>query len=97
MIGAKLRYFILPDEPNRFYTGFGVGWGDAAYVVNLGPEFNNFKDIVRAEGPVHVGFNIGYMLTLHENFGLQFDVYTPIHFPNFTFHFDVNVGPFIQF
>lgn len=97
MIGAKLRYFILPDEPNRFYTGFGVGWGDAAYVVNLGPEFNNFKDIVRANGPVHVGFNIGYMLTLHENIGLQIDVYTPIHFPEFTFHFDVNAGPFIQF
>jgi hypothetical protein len=97
MVGAKLRYMVLSEEPHRFYTGLGVGFGEAAMVVDLGPEFNNFRDIVRAYGPAHVGFSIGYLLSLHDNVGLQFDLYTPIHFPDFTFHFDLSVGPYFQF
>ncbi len=97
MFGGKVRYFLLNDQTNRFYTGLGLGYGDATYVVNLGPDFNNFSDIVRAKGPMHVGFNLGYMVAFHDYFGLQFDVYAPIHFPEFTFHFDVNAGPYVHF
>lgn len=97
MVGLKARYFILADQPHRFYTGLGIGYGDATYVVDLGPEFNSFRDVVRAKGPVHIGPNIGYAYAFHENVGIAIDAYLPIHFPDFTFHLDLGIGPFVQF
>ena len=97
MVGAIVRYLLVADEPYRFYTGIGGGYGKATTVVNLGPEFNNFRDIVNLEGPAHIAPNFGFLWSFHDNVGLFVDLMTPIHFPDFTFHFDLSLGPFFQF
>ena len=97
MFGVKARYFVVNDDFLRFYTGLGAGYGKATYVVDLGPDFNNFRDVVNAEGPAHVGLNLGITMAFTEVFGMFVDVYTPIHFPDFTFHFDASLGPMLQF
>jgi len=96
MIGARLRYHILDTGSHRVYTGVAIGGGFVKYLINLGPDFNN-ADEVASRGPVHIAPNVGYMVAFHENVGLQIDVMIPIHFPDFTFHFDVTFGPYVQF
>jgi hypothetical protein len=96
MIGAKLRYFLYQDGDHRVYAGLVAGYGHVRYLVNLGASFNNFTDVVE-KGPVHIGPNFGYMLAFNKNVGMHFDMLIPIHFPDFTFHIDIAVGPYFQF
>ena len=98
LFGLALRYFVLHDQPYRLYLGVGIGYGGANATVFLGKEHDNFRDIYVYDGPVHIAPQIGFLLTLHKNVGLAFDLNVPIYFPNRpSFHFDISVGPFFQF
>lgn len=96
MGGAKLRYFLMRNEDHLLYSGFVLGGGYVRYLVNLGESFNNFTDVVE-KGFIHLGPNFGYVVMFNKNIGMQFDLLIPIHFPDFTFHIDLSVGPYFQF
>lgn len=98
LFGISVRYFILHDQPYRLYVGLGIGYGGANATVFLGEKFDNFKDIYKYDGPVHVAPQFGFLWSFAKHVGLAVDLNVPIYFPNRpSFHIDLSVGPFFQF
>lgn len=98
MLGVAARWFILHEQPYRLHVGLGLGWGGANATVNMGPAFNNFKDIYIYKGPMHIAPEIGFLWSFHQNVGLAVELEIPIVFPERpSFFIDLSVGPYFQF
>ena len=98
MVGLALRYLILWEQPYRLYFGLEFGWGGANAMVDMGPAYNNFKDIYLYKGPFHIAPEIGFLWNFHKNVGLAIELTLPIVFPEKpSAFFDLSIGPYFQF
>lgn len=98
MVGFTARYLILWEQPYRLYVGLELGWGGANATVDMGRNFNNFKDIYLYKGPWHIAPEIGFLWNFHKNIGLAFELTIPIVFPERpSAFFDLSIGPYVQF
>ena len=97
MVGLTARYLVLWKQPYRLYIGLELGWGGANATVDMGRNFNNFKDIYLYKGPWHIAPEIGFLWNFHKNVGLAVELTIPIVFPERpSAFFDLSFGPYIQ-
>ncbi|MBQ8036409.1 MAG: hypothetical protein IJ268_05390 [Proteobacteria bacterium] len=98
MVGLDIRYLALWEQPYRLYVGLEFGWGGANATVDMGPRYNNFKDIYIYKGPVHIAPEIGFLWTIDKNVGFAFELTIPVVFPERpSIFFDFSIGPYFQF
>lgn len=98
MVGVAARYLVLWEQPYRLYLGLEFGWGGAYASVDMGTDFNNFRDIYLYKGPLHIAPELGFLWNFHKNVGLAVELTIPIVFPERpSAFFDLSLGPFVQF
>jgi hypothetical protein len=88
----------------RPYFSLALGGGQIRHVVkfssatkNCGPMMNAVCDDTVLAGPILAGAGGGLMLTLTPIFGVIGEVNSLLGFPNFTAHFDFNLGVAARF
>ena len=95
-MGVEFRYFPLDTQPYRVYVGLAAGGGGANATFILSNQ-GNYRDLYKF-GYGYIAPEVGFLLTLHRYVGLAFELAMPFHFPqNPNVHFDLSVGPFVQF
>ena len=95
-MGVEFRYFPLYKQPYRLYVGLAAGGGGANATFILSNQ-GNYRDLYKF-GYGYIAPEVGFLLTLHRYVGLAFELAMPFHFPqNPNVHFDLSVGPFVQF
>ena len=98
MVGVAARYLVLWEQPYRLYLGLEFGWGGAYASVDMGTDFNNFRDIYLYKGPLHIAPELGFLWNFHKNVGLALELAVPIVFPERpSAFFDLSLGSFVQF
>lgn len=95
VVGGKLKWFFLADDPTRMYASLGGGWGNVRHTVDLSPTIE-FVDTTR-EGPFHGGVGFGFVHMFTDNVGFLVDVYTMVLFDQVSVQLDLNVGAVFSF
>lgn len=92
--GLKARYFLVDNQPLRFYVQGGLGYGDVSHLVYLS-EFDTYD--TTNEGPYHVGGGGGLAYMFTRNVGLQLDLYAMAMFDRFSLQLDGQLGMYFGF